>query len=186
MKLGRTEVGLTHFRAATEFAPDDVLAWYGLAQALEVANDSKGAETAYRRVIELDEHGNTAKMARRGLSQLAQQTFRAAYPGVERPDAVWYCMDALGRFEKMPSAEVQKIGFEIALLGCQGLQLTNPAIKYMLRSLTGEYTSLHLICSCTWRSNKSRRSRISGSTYPKSTLSPVNFTPVKSRPMLQD
>ena len=55
-------------------------------------------------------------------------------------------MGALQRFESMPTAEIQKIGFEIATLGSKGLNPNDYTRKYPLRSLPGEYTALHLLC----------------------------------------
>jgi hypothetical protein len=39
---------------------------------------------------------------------------------------------------------VQAIGFEIALLGQRGIDVNDPAEKYMLRSLPGSFSGLHL------------------------------------------
>ena len=46
----------------------------------------------------------------------------------------------------MPTAEIQKIGFEIGILGSKGLNPNDYTRKYPLRSLPGEYTALHLLC----------------------------------------
>src|SRR5689334_3343214 len=65
--------------------------------------------------------------------------------GVERHDAVMYCLSALQKFALLTPAEVQKIGFEIALLGRSGLEVNNPDRKYTLRTLPGQYTGLQLM-----------------------------------------
>ena len=57
-----------------------------------------------------------------------------------------YCLGALEKFENMSLAEVQKIGFEIALLGTRGLNVNDPSVRYTLRSLPGDYTGSHLLC----------------------------------------
>jgi hypothetical protein len=46
----------------------------------------------------------------------------------------------------MPSDQVQKIGFEIALLGTRGLDINDSTKKYTLRSLPGKFSGLHLLC----------------------------------------
>ena len=46
----------------------------------------------------------------------------------------------------MAPAEVQKIGYEIALLGMDGIDVNDPGKQYSLRSLAGEFTGLHLVC----------------------------------------
>jgi len=146
LKLKRTEEGVQHLRQAAELNPKDELAWYGLGEALEVAGDSKGADDAYLHVIELDEYSRVAEPARQARTRLAQQGFRSPMPsGVERPDAVMYCLSALQKFAALTPAEVQDIGFEIALLGRSGLEVNNPDRKYTLRSLPGEYTGLQLM-----------------------------------------
>jgi tetratricopeptide (TPR) repeat protein len=146
LKLKRTDEGVQHLRQAVELNPKDELAWYGLGEALEVAGDPKGADEAYLHVLELDEYSRVAEPARRARSRLAQQSLRSRVPsGLERPDAVMYCLSALQKFAAITPAEVQKIGFEIALLGRSGLEVNNPDRKYSLRSLPGEYTGLQLM-----------------------------------------
>lgn len=78
--------------------------------------------------------------------RLAQRSFRAAAPNVERPDAVMYCLTALQKFDRMPIAEIQKIAFEIAILGTRGLSVNDPSKTYFLNSLPGEFTALQLVC----------------------------------------
>ena len=67
-------------------------------------------------------------------------------PGMERPDAVMYCLSALQLFEKMKPEEVKKIGFEIAMLGQKGLATNDPAQKYRLKSLAGQFSGLQMVC----------------------------------------
>ena len=145
LKLGQTDEGVIHLRRAAELNPEDGLAWFGLAQALELTGELAGADTAYLRVLSIDEYGDLAEQARKGRSKIAQKNFRARMPDAERPDAVMYCLGALQRFEKMAPAEVQKIGFEIALLGANGLDVNDSTPKYHLRSLPGEFSGLHLV-----------------------------------------
>ena len=57
-----------------------------------------------------------------------------------------YCLSALQHFEDMELAEIQKVGFEIGLLGQQGIDPTNPDKKYTLKSIPGkEFTGLQLL-----------------------------------------
>jgi hypothetical protein len=46
----------------------------------------------------------------------------------------------------MPLAEIQKITFEIAMLGTRGLDVNDPAEQYTLRSIPGKFSGLHLLC----------------------------------------
>ena len=147
LNMKQSEEGIAHVRRATELNPADLLAWYGLGKALEESGDSVGADTAYHKVLEIDEYGEVGELARTALTRLAQQTFRLKLPGVERPDALMYCVGALERFDGMPQAEIQKIGFEIGILGAKGLDPNDSTRTYQLRSLPGkEYTALHLLC----------------------------------------
>ena len=64
-----------------------------------------------------------------------------------QPDAVMYCLGAIKKFDKMKLKEVEKIGFEIAILGQQGLDTSDAKTKYRLKSMPGEFTGLQLICT---------------------------------------
>lgn len=145
-KAGHAEEGVACLRQATEIDPKDTLAWFGLGMTLEASGDNPGADAAYRKVVELAKFGEMADRAKEALSRLAERTFKSVIPGVERPDAVAYCLSALQHFESMPASEVQKIGFEIGILGGKGLNPNDYTRKYSLRSLPGEYTALHLLC----------------------------------------
>jgi hypothetical protein len=46
----------------------------------------------------------------------------------------------------MPLSEIQKISFEIAMLGTRGLDVNDPAEQYTLRSIPGTFSGLHLLC----------------------------------------
>lgn len=62
------------------------------------------------------------------------------------PAAVFYLVAALKRFESMSLDEIQKIGFEIALLGAEGIDYTNANKRYNLRNLPAEqFTGLQLM-----------------------------------------
>ena len=53
--------------------------------------------------------------------------------------------DALERFGSMNESQIQNLALEIAMLGNQGLSINDPAKKYQINSLPGEFTGLHLI-----------------------------------------
>lgn len=145
MRLERYSEAEGHLRLATEIDPDDQASWYGYGQALEYLEKHADADDAYLKAIDIDEHSNIAELARQARSTLAQKSFRAVTPGVERMDAVMYCLGALERFAAMSPDEVQKIGIEIALLGTKGIDVNSSAKQYTLRSLPGNYSGLHLL-----------------------------------------
>jgi len=65
---------------------------------------------------------------------------------MERMDVIMYCLGALEKFEKMTTSEVRQVGFEVASLGMNGIDVNNPTAKYYLRSLPGQFSGLHLLC----------------------------------------
>jgi hypothetical protein len=87
-----------------------------------------------------------ALLARKALSKIAHSGFRDWLPGVERPEAVIYCLGAIERFENLPVSGVQRIAFEIAMLGRHGSDGNDPNQKYQLKSLKGSFSGLHLVC----------------------------------------
>ena len=119
---------------------------FGLAEALRTNEDFDEADKLYISVIELDSRSSIAELARQERSRLAQASFKARSVGGVRPDAVMYLLGALRRFGKMNQAEVQRITFEIAILGQRGIDTNDPAQKYQLRSLPDRYSGMHLVC----------------------------------------
>ncbi len=145
-KQGRFEESLPYFQRAAELNSEDQAAWYGLGQSLEQTGKVDDADAAYRKALEIDEFSQIAELIRTARSQIAQKTFRSVTPKMERMDAVMYCLGALEKFENFSLAEVQKIGFEIAILGTKGININDPESRYTLRSLPGSYSGLHLLC----------------------------------------
>jgi tetratricopeptide (TPR) repeat protein len=87
-----------------------------------------------------------------GTHMVAEQTQKE---GTTNPEllrkkatpAVYYCLDALKRYEKMPVEKVKEIAFEIGMVGRNGLDYASPDKKYTLKSLPDEqFSGLHLMC----------------------------------------
>jgi tetratricopeptide (TPR) repeat protein len=142
MASGRIEEAQVCLQRATDLNPRDQQAWFGLAQALEWQGRTADAYKAYRKAVDIDERGQLADMARGALRAIA---YRAAR-GIERPDAVMYCLDAIERFEKILRSQVRRIAYEVATLGTKGLDVNSTAQKYRLKSLPGGFSGLHLVC----------------------------------------
>lgn len=65
----------------------------------------------------------------------------------KHPAAVWFLLDALQRYARLPADDVRKIAFEIAVLGREGLDYADPEKKYRLPSLPGEnFSGLQVMC----------------------------------------
>jgi tetratricopeptide (TPR) repeat protein len=145
--LGRFDEAEPHFRAAHAATPTDQATTYGLAQCLEELGGTERlseADALYLKVIELQPDSPIGERAKEARNALAARAFRSAAPGL-RMDAVMYCLDALKKFAIMTKAEVQAIGFEIALLGQRGIDVNDSAQKYTLRSLPGNFSGLQLM-----------------------------------------
>jgi tetratricopeptide (TPR) repeat protein len=145
MKLNRFSEAVEHLRIATELSPQDQQAWYGYGQALENVDNVEEADKAYIQTIEIDEYTQIAELARQARSNIAKQTFRETAAGIIRMDAVMYCLGALEKFESMTLDQIQKIGFEIAMLGRRGIDVNNPDTRYTIRTLPGDFSGLHLL-----------------------------------------
>jgi hypothetical protein len=91
-------------------------------------------------------HGEIAEKAKIARRRLAQQTFRDGGRGTLHMDAVMYCLEELKKFQGLCQAELAPILMEIATLGQKGLPVNDPTQKYRLRSLSGEFTALQLVC----------------------------------------
>ena len=62
-----------------------------------------------------------------------------------RPEVVKYCIDALEAYAKMGKEKMQAVTMEIALLGREGLDVNNPAPKYTMKGLAGQFSGLQLL-----------------------------------------
>jgi len=141
------EKAVPYLRMAAELNPTDQASWYGLGMVLEnLGEDPTGSDFAYKKVLELDEFSEIAELAKSARSRIAQKNFRSFSPTTERMDAVMYCLSALEKFNDMAINEIQKIGFEIAILGTSGINVNDPQSRYTLRSLPGEFSGLNLLC----------------------------------------
>src|SRR5208337_3479217 len=79
------------------------------------------------------------------LSSLAHASFVMRGGGTGRPDAVMCCLSALEHFEGLAPAAIQRIVFEITMLGTKGLNINDRTPRYELRSLPGKFSDLQLV-----------------------------------------
>lgn len=144
MQSKRYADAVEHFRRATEIDPRDQAAWFGYGQALEASGQTQEADEAYQKTIFLDEYSDISERARQARSAFAEKSFHSA--GQVNMAAVMYLLGALQKFNQMSRDQVQKIGFEIAILGTRGIDPNSPDQQHTLRSLPGKYSGLHLLC----------------------------------------
>ncbi len=135
-----------HFRRATILAPNDQVAYVGLAQAVESLGRFDEADELYARLIRMDPDSRAAEKAKEARGAIASRGFRIQSIGRDRPDAVMFCLAALEEFEQLPSEEILAVVSEIAALGQTGLAVNDPARKYELKSLPGrQFGGLQLV-----------------------------------------
>jgi tetratricopeptide (TPR) repeat protein len=61
--------------------------------------------------------------------------------------AVYYCLDALKRYDTLPVEKIREITLEIGMVGRAGLDYASPDRKYLLKALPDEkFSGLHLMC----------------------------------------
>lgn len=148
-KQGRTEEAVDHLREAVRLLPNDQQSLYGLAHTLVALGGTERiaeADELFRRAIDIDPDTELAEVCRKELSGIAHGEFRGRAGGAPRMDAVMYLAGAMKTFRGMSADEVRKVTFEIAMLGMKGFDVNDPARKYRLRSLPGEFSGLHLVC----------------------------------------
>ena len=94
---------------------------------------------------EAKENGNTLSPT---LEKGGEGGFDLNYEGqpAGQMAVVMYCLSALQYFEDKHLSDIQNVGFEIAMLGRQGIDPSNSEKKYHLKSIPGkEFTGLQLL-----------------------------------------
>ena len=114
-KLEKYEPALKILELGEKSFPDDPRILYGLAISHQKSGNLQKASGYFKKIITkgIDQY---AELAKTGLREIAQETFKKA--GL-RPDAVMYCLSALQLFSKKGKPEIQKIAFEIGLMPTQ-------------------------------------------------------------------
>ena len=117
--------------------------WEGFTKARTVLKKWRRHIKNALRSIPMASRGSLPKKGGYGLPRAPIR----ASGGKTRPDAVMYCLSALQLFKDKLAAEIRKITFEIATLGMGGIDVNDPARKYSLRSLPGNFSGLQLLCT---------------------------------------
>ena len=138
------EEAIKHFRKAVELMPKDSQSLYCLGLALFNAGEDREADEVLNRVLKVDSLSETAKLAEELLTKIAHKAMRTGKGTGPRVDVALYCLAAMQLFAKDP-ALCRRVTFEIAVLGRSGLDINNPAPKYKLKSMDGEFSGLQLV-----------------------------------------
>jgi tetratricopeptide (TPR) repeat protein len=146
LKQGRAENAVELLATARALAPDDIQILVSYGTALEEAGRSEEADAEYLRAIEIGGPTSWVEMAKQRRSAMAQEVLRKR-GGDLRPDVVMYMSAALERFEKMNQQQIKALAMEIAMLGQSGLDINNPDKKYVLKTIPGSFTGLHLLAT---------------------------------------
>ena len=147
LRSGRAADAVPLFRESTALAPQDPGAALGLAQSLEQVGGeaAKEATAVYADILRRFPDHPVSDPARAAQTKRAHTTLHAAVGGALRMDAVAYMEAALEMFGAMPRDAVGRIVLEIARLGEQGLAINDPAKRYTLTNLPGDFSGLQLL-----------------------------------------
>jgi Flp pilus assembly protein TadD len=146
MKLERFDEARSILEKAKELDSQDQGIWFGLGQAYFYLDQLTESEKAFRKVIDLDSESRIGEAARRELSRIAEKTLRNRGVGGVRPDAIEYCVEAMKRFREIDNQRLGPILLELAQLGSGGLDIHDPEKQFTLKSLTGSYSALKIVC----------------------------------------
>ena len=146
MKLERYDEARSMLEKASELDSEDQGIWFGLGQACFFLDKLTESEKAFRKVIELDSESRIGEAARRELSRIAEKSFRSRGVSGVRPDAIEYCIEAMKRFREIDNQRLGPILLELAQLGTGGLDIHNPEKQFTLKSLTGSFSGLKVVC----------------------------------------
>ncbi len=133
---------ILHLEKALKVNPKDPNTTYGLGLSCFNIGDLVNADHYLRQTVEITPDSSLAELAKDLLREIAELNLKEK--GF-RPDAMFYCIHAMNLFDRVGPAETQKISFEIALKGREGLDINNPEKKYTLDSLEGTFTGLQLL-----------------------------------------
>ncbi len=141
-KMGNNPDALVYLKLAYEIDPCDPHTLYGLGIAYQDLGDQTNASVFFKELVKLGTPQDLVDLAKDSLRNIA---VRSVKERGFRADAMLYCQSAIEMFEKMKKEDIQKIAFEIATKGMDGIDINNPSKRYTIRSMQGEFTGLQLI-----------------------------------------
>jgi tetratricopeptide (TPR) repeat protein len=142
-QLGRTDESIAAFTKAAAVNPQAPEVAYGLGRAYETKGELERADEWYQKVLAMPGVSEMRELAKDGRTRIAESGMKRH--GVNMA-AVFYIVDALETYDGLSRDEVQKIAFDVALLGQRGLDINDPEKKYRVKSLPEVYSGLHMLC----------------------------------------
>lgn len=119
----------------------------GLAHCLDsIEEHQKEALKVYKEVTRRFPNSQFAEGAKQILNKAGQKDLRKVVEDGYRPDVVEYMIGAMKRFAEIPREQVGRVTLEIARLGETGLEINNPAKRYSLTNIEGDFSGLQLLC----------------------------------------
>jgi tetratricopeptide (TPR) repeat protein len=146
-RSGQILEAIETLKKAYVLAPDDVTTNYALAESYYTSGNEKHKKLAnyhYSQIIKLSPGSAIAEMAEKRLTESAYSGFRK--DGNFRDDAMMYCFDALEKFNGMSQQEIAGIAVEAATIGASGIDVNNPRKTYELKTLSGTFNGLNVVC----------------------------------------
>lgn len=139
------ELALAGLQKAAQLMPTDQNAQYAYAKCLLDLGQEDEADPMLERVIDMNPLSEIAEMARSDRRQMAHETMKENTVGGLRMSAVFYCLDGMKKFREMGETKTRTLVYEIAVLGRSGLDINDPAKKYTLKSMPGNFSGLYLV-----------------------------------------
>jgi tetratricopeptide (TPR) repeat protein len=136
---------LPFFKQALALLPKDQPTLFGYGRCLHQLNRTEEADSILKQCVDLNPLTEVAEQARTLRTSIAHHGMREKAGGGLRPDVVMYCLGALQKFRELGLDKTRAITVEVAMLGRNGLDINDPAQKYTLRSLPGQFSGLHLV-----------------------------------------
>ena len=104
------------------------------------------ADSVLVSAIDTAPYTKISDVCRTHRTQISQKNLRGSVWDGLQLDVVMYCLAALEEFEKRGVDFTRQITCEVAMLGSNGLDINDPSKKYKLKSLSGDFSGLQLLC----------------------------------------
>lgn len=127
--------------------PDDPQALLELARCLEALGREHlpEADRLCAELIARFPASTLVPQAEQARTRIAQASLRCVDHGAIRAEVVEFIAGALVEFDRCGPRRCEQVALEIAKLSQQGLDIADPAQKYVLGTLPGRYSGLHLL-----------------------------------------